>query len=372
MGCSRRVHDTSTSSEINMKSQTGCNGSWLARALAVSLGLAIIGTLTTSTEAQEGMMPGTPLPRQGDEIVVAGQLFHTTAPVVLWMDPGGYDAYRIERRFAPIDQAGWQATEEAGALRSPSRFSLRDAGLSPQQIEQVRGGGWSLPELQQVVDQFVIHYDVCGTSRTCFRVLHDERGLSVHFMLDADGTIYQTMDLKEKAWHATIANSRSIGIEIANIGAYPPGQAAALDRWYETEPDGKTRLTIPGGPEAAGERNLDASFRPARDEPVMGKVRGMQLVQYDLTPEQYDSLTKLTATLCTIFPKLPCDYPRDTSGNLITDTLSGEQWEQYQGILGHYHVQTNKADPGPAFQWDRVIDGARSLMGEPSPADDKR
>ena len=59
-------------------------------------------------------------------------------------------------------------------------------------------------------------------------MLHDLRGLSVHFMLDLDGTIYQTLDLKEGAWHATVANGRSIGIEIANIGAYPPDGAS---RW---------------------------------------------------------------------------------------------------------------------------------------------
>ena len=46
-------------------------------------------------------------------------------------------------------------------------------------------------------------------------------------MLDLDGTIYQTLDLKEGAWHATVANGRSIGIEIANIGAYPPDESTA-------------------------------------------------------------------------------------------------------------------------------------------------
>jgi hypothetical protein len=54
--------------------------------------------------------PGTPLPRAGDEIVVAGQLFHTGAPVVLWTDPGGYDAYRSERRFAPYEKSSYDAT----------------------------------------------------------------------------------------------------------------------------------------------------------------------------------------------------------------------------------------------------------------------
>lgn len=318
---------------------------------------------------QDGETPkvGERLERRGDEIVVCGQLFHTTAPVVLWTDPGGYDAYRVERRFAPIDEAGWDASHAAG-LDSPNRFGMRAGVLTPEQIEQVRGGGWSLPMLQDVVDQFVIHYDVCGTSQTCFKVLHDMRGLSVQFMLDADGTIYQTMDLKERAWHATIANTRSIGIEIANMGAYPPGDTETLARWYGEGPDGQTVLTIPGGPEAAGERNLEASFRPARPEPVVGTVNGSELVQYDLTPEQYDSLTKLTATLCTVFPKLECDYPRDASGKLITQTLPRDQWDSYQGVLGHFHVQTNKIDPGPAFQWDRVIDGARDLM-KPEDAD---
>ena len=312
--------------------------------------------------------PGERLARSGDEIVVCGQLFHTTAPVVLWTDPGGYDAYRVERRFAPIAEAGWPASEAAGLPRL-TRFGLRSNGLSDEQIEQVRGGGWSLPALQEVVDQFVIHYDVAGTSRACFEVLHDLRGLSVQFMLDVDGTIYQTMDLKESAYHATVANQRSIGIEIANVGAYPPGMTEPLDRWYRRDDDGVTHLQIPGGPEAAGIRDLGASLRPIRIEPVTGTVRGTTLVQYDLTAEQYDSLVKLTATLCTIFPDLPCDYPRDSSGALIADTLPRERWADYQGILGHYHVQTNKIDPGPAFQWDRLIDGARALMAAEGDSD---
>ncbi|WP_169976858.1 peptidoglycan recognition protein family protein [Tautonia rosea] len=330
-----------------------------------SLTCVLLLTLSAPAIAQHEPRPGDRLERKGDEIVVAGQLFHTTAPVVLWTDPGGYDAYRVDRRFVPLAEAGWKASEAAG-LRSPVRFGLRGNRLSPDQVEQVRGGGWSLPMLQDVVDQFVLHYDVAGTSRNCFRVLHDSRALSVHFMLDLDGTIYQTMDLKESAYHATIANQRSIGIEIANMGAYPPANASALDRWYTHSNDGNTRLTIPGGPEAAGMKNLNASFRPARNGPIVGVVRGMELKQYDLTPEQYDSLIKLTATLCTVFPKLRCDYPRDEHGNLITDTLSREDWESYQGILGHFHVQTNKVDPGPAFQWDTVIDGARSLMNPPA------
>lgn len=309
---------------------------------------------------------GEKLPRRGDEIVVCGQLFHTTAPVVLWTDPGGYDAYRVDRRFGPIQDAREKAkVKERNEVTIG--FGLRRVPLTPEQTEQVRGGGWDLPALQQVVDQFVIHYDVAGTSRRCFQVLHDNRGLSVQFMLDLDGTIYQTLDLKEGAWHATKANGRSIGIEIANMGAYRVGGKDTFDRWYRRDPDGQVRIILPES-ELKGERKFreDPSWvpRPSRPEPVVGTVQGQELLQYDLTPEQYDSLTKLTATLCTVFPKIKCDYPRDSSGALIPKKLPDADYDRFQGIVGHYHVQTNKTDPGPAFQWDKVIDGARALMAK--------
>ncbi len=330
--------------------------------LTAGVALVALMALILGTAQADEPKPGERIERQGDEIVVCGQLFHTTTPVVLWMDPGGYDAYRVERRFVPLEEASWEKSRAAG-LDSPNRYGTRSARLSPEQVEQVRGGGWDLPTLRKVVDQFVIHYDVCGTSKRCFQVLHDARGLSVHFMLDVDGTIYQTMDLKEKAWHATIANSRSIGIEIANMGAYPVGGANPFDRWYARDPDGTTRLTIPGGVGAADLHNPKASLRPARDEPIVGTVQGTSLVQYDLTPEQYDSLIRLTATLCTVFPEIRCDAPRDANGEVIPHKLPSDQLAGYQGVLGHYHVQTNKTDPGPAFQWDKVLQGARELMG---------
>jgi len=306
---------------------------------------------------------GARVERRGDEIVVAGQLFHTTAPVVTWLDPGGYDAYRVERRFVPPDRASWTATREDGELKSPNRYGSRARLLSsPEARERVRGGGWDVDTLRQVVDQFVIHYDVCGTSRKCFDVLHDHRGLSVHFMLDVDGTIYQTLDLKEAAWHATVANSRSVGVEIANMGAYAVGPEPLLPAWYAKGADGHTRLTIPGGAEKGGVRDLKAPLRPARDEPVVGEIQGKTLRQYDLTPRQYESLIKLTATLCTVFPKIRCEAPRDAGGGVTPHKLPDDVLKGYQGVLGHYHVQTNKTDPGPAFRWDAVIDGARTLL----------
>ena len=320
--------------------------------------------------------------RYGDEIVVAGHFYRIGAPVVTWMDAGGYDAYRTERRFAKFEESGFRATTQATAagrasksgtpdIDSPERYNLRyqrtaTEHFSPEELEQVRGGGWSLDLLRKNIDQFVLHYDVCGTSRFCFNVLHDDRGLSVHFMLDLDGTIYQTLDVKERAWQATISNDRSIGIEIANIGSYDlDASPARLVEWYQKDADGKTFIQIPkrlGG--ADSQRVKGQIFRPIRNDEVIGEVQGGIQRMYDLTPQQYDSLIKLTAALCDVFPQIKCDYPRDASGKLINHTLTPEQWKDYKGVLGHYHVQKEKADPGPAIQWDYLIDNAKKLLIE--------
>lgn len=308
-------------------------------------------------------LPRTFVPRKGDEIVVAGRLFHTGTRVITWMDPGGYDAYRVERRFSPFEESGWEQTQIAVKdIKTPNRYGLRRTPLSAEEVERFRGGGWDLAALRRVVDQFVLHYDVCGISKECFNVLHDHRDLSVHFMLDLDGTIYQTLDLKERARHATIANDRSIGVEIANMGAYPPGDHKELDEWYQRDPEGKPAIKVP---ERLGDpmfRTKNFTGRPARPELVRGIVQGEDLVQYDFTPQQYTALIKLTAALAKIFPKIKLDYPRDAAGRLVLQKLPEEELAKYQGVLGHFHIQTNKTDPGPALQWDTVIDGARQLL----------
>jgi hypothetical protein len=327
--------------------------------------LTIIAASASTRAAEPAPRLGEKVARAGDEIMVCGQLYHTTTKVILWTDPGGYDAYRTDRRFAPLNESSWKATFAAVPdfkSGNPNRYRGRLRGLTPEEVERVRGGAWDLPTLQKQVDQFVIHYDVVGTSRGCFRILQDVRGLSVHFMLDNDGTLYQTLDLKESAYHATIANDRSIGIEITNIGAYPPNEASVLDTWYHKDADGGTRLTIPDKAAKADGPVTSAVLRPSRPEPVTGLVQGQTLKQYDFTPEQYRALARLTATLCSIFPKLRCDYPRDSAGKLLDHKIPDGEYARYQGILGHFHVQTNKTDPGPAFQWDNFLEETRSLL----------
>src|SRR5207248_2347692 len=173
--------------------------------------------------------------------------------------------------------------------------------------------------------------------------------------------------------HATHSNHRSIGIEIANVGAYSPNdEERTLANWYRKEPNtGRTRLVLPAY--SMKTRICTPNFvgYPARNEPVEGVVQGHKLVQYDFTPQQYAALTKLTATLCSVLPKITCDYLRDESGKVLNHVLSDDQWADYSGLMGHYHVQLNKTDPGPAFDFEKIRSGAWGLMSPQARAANK-
>lgn len=185
-------------------------------------------------------------------------------------------------------------------------------------------------ELRKIVTQIVIHYDAVGNSRDCFRILHDLRGLSSHFLLDRDGTIYQTLDLKEMAWHAGKANPRSIGIEIANVGAYE--SLAELESLRERVP-------------------VESRERG----PQRGRVRDREVWQYEFTPKQMDALAKLCATLCRVLPEIRYGTPQSLDGFSANAVLSEEERSRFRGILGHEHLQLEKIDPGPAFDWDWLL-----------------
>ncbi|HSW45755.1 MAG TPA: peptidoglycan recognition family protein [Phycisphaerae bacterium] len=300
--------------------------------------------------------PGDPLARRGDEIVVCGQLFHIGTPVVLWLDPNGYDAYRCRRHFEPAETM----PSAPVAPGNPSRFSNRYS-MPDDLKERVARQGWTLENLREQVDLFVFHYDACGTSAQCFKVLQDIRGLSVQFMCDLDGTIYQTLDLKERAWHAGDVNCRCVGIEIANIGAYP--DMDTLDKWYALDVGGWPYCIFPADFDMARFRTPGFVGRPARKGVFKGHVNGRDLMQYDYTSQQYAALIKLAAAMHRLFPRIRLDVPRNPDGSVNPDLLPPDELKAYSGFLGHQHTIKVKVDPGPAFDWDRVINGARRELG---------
>ena len=162
---------------------------------------------------------------------------------------------------------------------------------------------------------FVCHWDVCLNSKTCHKVL-EKRGISVHFAIDNDGTIYQFMDMNDIAWHAggKTWNDKSIGVEIANA-YYPKYQS-----WY-----------VKNG---LGERPMveGAVCHGSKMDPFM-----------DFYPEQYAALKALMKAVHKA-TGIPLKAPLDRSGNTNTTVSKKCADGKFEGFISHYHLKKTKID----------------------------
>lgn len=203
-----------------------------------------------------------------------------------------------------------------GIGQSPARFAAR--GLMH--------GGKELERLQHIVHQVVMHHDGLFSASQCFHVLHDERGLSTHFIVDNDGTIYQTLDLLHLGYHASGVNGVSIGIEICNRGDYVQREE----------------------PHYAGKRATQST-----------SIHGASHLMWDFTEPQYQALVALGQALHWLFPRLSCFYPTDRGG-LIRTAI--QDVREFSGFIGHYHVTQEKWDPG-CLDFGRIC---KEIRGRPS------
>ena len=165
---------------------------------------------------------------------------------------------------------------------------------------------------------FVNHWDVCLSSESCFKVLN-KRGISVHFLIDNDGTIYQILDTQHKAWHAGITsgiggNPKGIGVEIAN--AY----YTKYQDWYVSNGFGE---------------------RPIQDN---GYVHGRTLDKFlDFYPVQIEALKALWKA-CSIGIGIPLEYPKNSSGHVETSVHRDCVRGTFHGICNHYNFTKGKMD----------------------------
>lgn len=165
------------------------------------------------------------------------------------------------------------------------------------------------------IRMFVNHWDVCLSSKMCQKVL-DQRGISVHFLIDNDGTIYQTMDTTHIAWHAGNDNSDSVGVEISN------GYYLKFQEKYKR----------------AG---LDE--RPVKTGAV---VNGKTLEDHtDFYPVQIEALKALTKAIHNGLG-IPLETPKNFLGKEYTDTLRKSVKDEFRGFVHHYHLTSRKTDCG--------------------------
>ncbi len=246
-------------------------------------------------------------------IIVCGRSYLIDAPVVNYFDNTSFSAYRRACYKGPSGtptEAIFPFSPAKGLGQMASRFRER----------RLMGGKRDLSVLQQVVRQFVIHHDGCGSSLDCFHVLHDERGLSVHFLIDNDGTIYQTLDLADCAFQATGVNEISIGVELSSRGE------VKLD-----------------GPEYYRKRGIKREITEIT-------IHTSRYQMWEYTTEQYGSMFALGKALTRILPNLPQVYPQMNS-DLVRTWITDPR--NFAGYIGHYHVTNNKWDPG-CFDFKRL------------------
>jgi len=156
----------------------------------------------------------------------------------------------------------------------------------------------------------VTHWDACLSAASCHRVLK-KRGISSHFVIDNDGTIYQMVDTQDIAWHAPPVNDLSIGIDISN--AY----YMKYQRWYRKKFGNRPVL---------------------EDSTVHGVDLGPHLGYYPVQIEAYKALVSALSKHYDI----PLECPTNGDGTLLTKVKSSIK--NFTGTVCHYHVSRKKID----------------------------
>jgi hypothetical protein len=138
-----------------------------------------------------------------------------------------------------------------------------------------------------------------------------ERRVSVHFIVDQLGTIWQTADTAARCAHAADngGNSWGIGIEVINRGH--------------------------------GSAPMKGFVRPRRTE----VIHGHKVTYGDFFEPQIASVIALNAALCTAYG-LPMRVPQRPDGTVWPTTLPAASLATFRGCLGHLHLDAVKPDPG--------------------------
>lgn len=136
--------------------------------------------------------------------------------------------------------------------------------------------------------------------------------LSVHFVVDWAGIVYQMADTELRGAHCRAAglNGLSVGIEFVGRG---------------------TALDVPS-------RNV------ARDL-VEETLHGRRVKYYELTDAQVRSGVKLNRTLCNLYG-LPFRVPLDVEHRPHLSVMSEQAMRSFTGCVAHGHAEPKKVDCG--------------------------
>jgi N-acetyl-anhydromuramyl-L-alanine amidase AmpD len=173
-------------------------------------------------------------------------------------------------------------------------------------------------------NMIVTHWDVCTSAEKCKRVL-EARGISTHFCIDNDGTIYQYLDTNDVGWHAGKVNNYSIGIDFSN--AY----YVRYNSLYELK-----------------------GFKP---RPVLenSRVHGVKLKPHlGYYPVQIEAYKRLIKTISRHY-NIPLVVPTTDDEKLMTGVCNSAASGKFKGIVCHYHLTRKKIDCA-GLELKKIID----------------
>lgn len=178
---------------------------------------------------------------------------------------------------------------------------------------RVKSGNFKEGPPDRKINLFVNHWDASLSSRNTQKIL-DRRGLSCHFLIDNDGTVFQTMDLNDIAFHTGDGyNNTSIGVEISN--AY----YEKYQKWY-----------------------VENGF-PSRPIWTNVEVHGRKLEPFTgFYQVQMQSLEKLIKWVHQNIG-IPLEVPMDVNGKIHSSVYP--KMSKFRGFVGHYHLTNRKIDP---------------------------
>lgn len=243
-----------------------------------------------------------------DFLVVCGNQVKIDRRVVSFLEPGAPNFY-------------------AAAQEDGRAFHSNRPGVPPQTTD--------ISAIQGKVYQLLIHHDATWNSPACFRVLRN-RGFSSHLLVDTDGTIYQPMDIRDNAWHAGDVNTTSVGLDMNNVAS-------------------RDLLESERG-QAYMKNGRGGGF-------MVRKINGYTYRSAGYTEPQYLSLIAIILGLHKVLPQLRLFPPLNQAGEVVDRKIINHR--NFAGWLGHWHVSAGKWDPGPGFDWQRVmigIHGERNSM----------
>ncbi len=259
------------------------------------------------------------------------------------------------------------------------------------------------------IRQVVFHTTLTPTAEMAYRNLLG-RGFSTHVIIERDGTIIQMVDLDLSAYHAGEANNHSVGIEMVgrmqNLAREPrDGACFAYSReafaklpekskveWrkryideiraeirYLNECDADAPVGDCGDSESdieeyirdtyGPERRLEGCLFPAADLaranpasknpdlvlPLSPKTRinGAEVQAYGPSPAAMRSVVAVTGALLDAYPAIPKTIPTRETGEIYPNIVADPgEW----GLVGHYHWEAQRWDPGPGFDWQALAD----------------